>query len=472
MKSAVSLHLRLTGLLVLLVAVLLSIAFIYAEFRSQYIARQDVDGRLRIGVTFILGPSVTLAQRPGTGLSGVDAAGAENNIPAITPVAELRGIDGRLVYRSMGFPQDMPRTDEGFSDQRSAGEDWRVLTVQNTDRSLTGRVAIRDAETRRLAGMVRSNILVPTVAALVLLAIAVLAAIWLGLRPLRDIEREIGRLDVTRPRPLEIDPASMPRELSRLTITLNGLLDRLKQLLRHQQTFVSAAGHELRTPLSGCAAQLDVAQRSKDPAQRLHALTKLDQGLRRMTELVEQLLVIARSERSTLDVASREFDLADLVRELIADLGPSRHRVNVEIRPGQTRVSGRPELIGSLVTNLIDNALRVSPADEKVMVRVLRHRDHMRMDVCDRGPGLTEDQKSRIFESFYSGADGSGPGTGLGLAIVKAVALAHHGDVVAVDRDSGGLCMQVTLPVTGAPGIISRTPQDRGGRVQPQAEDH
>lgn len=445
MKATLSLHIRLTGLLLLLLAALVGVASIYAELRSDDVARRDVDGRLQSSAMLILGTSTPPSSDPASP-PFVDESGPESGGHTIVPVYELRMTGGRLISRSVGFPPDMTDAEDGYSDQTGGEREWRVLTMRNAERGLTGRVAISEDETTRLARSVRSDILLPLVAALVVLSITVLGAIWVGLRSLRLIEREIGGLNPLRMRQLEIDADKMPRELSRLTRTLNDLLDRLQNLMRHQKAFISAAGHELRTPLAGCSTQLEVARRSAEPAERDHALTRPEEGLRRMGALVEQLLVIARSEQSSLDAEGASFLLNDLIREIADDLSSAQTKVMFEAESESIRMSGHPDLIASMVANLVQNAIRVSPPGEAVEIRLDNLDDTVRIQVCDRGPGLTPDQKSNIFESFYSGQDGSGPGTGLGLAIVKAVALAHRGEVAIVDREPRGLCMKVILP--------------------------
>lgn len=444
---AMSLHLRLTGVLSILLAIMMMFVFILVDFRATNIARRDVDGQLKAGAKLTLQSTSKQPDQVAFAPEAAESLKGDDKNHAIFPAYEISKIRGRIISKSPDFPSDMRGTKEGFSDEIAAEQNWRVLTVQDDDHQLSGRVAINSQEIRWLANTIRSDILMPLVPILLLLAIAMLAAVWIGLRPLRRIEGTIRDIDPTHMRSLEIDSDSMPRELSQLILTLNELIERLQKLVRHQKAFVSATGHELRTPLAGCMAQLEVARRTTDPDDKKNALHKLDQGLHSMDTLVRQLLVIARSEQSSLDATRTPLDLADLLKRIVDDLPSADARVVLSTEPGPIRISGHLDLIGSMVSNLIANAVRVSAPEETVEIHLDRRGETACIRVCDRGPGLSEDQKTKVLGSFYSGSDGSGPGTGLGLAIVQAVAAAHLGTVTFVDRDPSGLCVEITLPV-------------------------
>lgn len=451
MRSALSLHLRLTGLLVILVVVLFGVIFIYAEVRSQELASRDVEDQLRVGAVLTLRATTGPANSGQPALPNFETSEIKSTDGVIVPAYELADVDGHIIVRSFDFPTDMDDTADGYSDPIADGQRWRVLTVQNADRRLIGRVAIKALEEERRANTIRSDLIMPLLVALILLAITVLAAIWIGLRPLRRIEKEISDIDPVRMAHLKIAPETMPRELARLTRTVNDLLDRLQKLLRHQKAFIAAAGHELRTPLAGCTTQLEVARRATDPSDKEHALERLDEGLHRMESLVRQLLIIARSEQSRLDLTRAPLDLSGLLKAIVDDLPPERAKVTLSMAPSPVCISGHPDLIGSMIGNLIENAARVSPAGEAVEIWLDRDENTARISVCDQGPGLSEEQKSKVLDSFYSGADGKGPGTGLGLAIVQAVVAAHRGTVRFIDRVPTGLCVEITLPIAPSP---------------------
>lgn len=442
-----SLYLRLTGLLVILLAVLLGEILLYAEVRSQEIASRDVEDQLRVGAVLALSAKTEPLNSVQPALPNFENFGITNTDDVIVPAYELVDVDGRIIVRSFDFPADMNDTADGYSDPIADGQRWRVLTVQDADRRLTGRVAIRALDEERRANTIRSDIIMPLLVALVLLAITLLAAIWIGLRPLRRIEKEISDIDPVRMAHLKIAPETMPRELAHLTRTVNDLLDRLQKLLRHQKAFIAAAGHELRTPLAGCTTQLEVARRATDAADKEHALNRLDEGLHRMDSLVRQLLIIARSEQSRLDLTRTPFDLDNLLKAIVEDLPPRQGKVILSAEPGPIRISGHPDLIVSMIGNLVENAVRVSPAGETVEIWLGQDENTARISVCDHGPGLSEEQKSKVLDSFYSGTDGTGPGAGLGLAIVQAVVSAHRGRVRFVDRVPTGLCVEITLPI-------------------------
>lgn len=192
MRSALSLYIRLTGLLVILLAVLFSVIFIYADIRSQEIARRDVEDQLRVGAVLTLCATTGPLNSIQPASPNFENSEITNTDDVIVPAYELVDVDGRIIVRSSGFPADMEDTEDGYSDPNADGQRWRVLTVQDAERRLTGRVAIKALDEERRANTIRSDLIMPLLVALVLLAITVLAAIWIGLRPLRRIEKEIS----------------------------------------------------------------------------------------------------------------------------------------------------------------------------------------------------------------------------------------------------------------------------------------
>jgi signal transduction histidine kinase len=288
--------------------------------------------------------------------------------------------------------------------------------------------------------------------ALGVMALASLALGWLVagrvLAPLRTMTataRRISADDLHR----RLAVAGPDDELKDLADTFDDLLARLEGAFEAQRRFVANASHELRTPLTLQQAIVDVAlaDPDADAAALRSACLRVRAAGQEQERLIEALLTLARSQRG---VREREYvDLAALVRELLPD-GGSGPRVSAELMPAP--LLGDPQLIGRLVSNLAENAVRHNlPEGEggwvTVWTGVVEGRASLR--VANSGPVVPGDQIGALFEPFRRlGAERvrSREGAGLGLSIVAAIAAAHGGVVEARARVEGGLWVEVVFP--------------------------
>lgn len=449
MKFGASLQSRLLGLLLLLLGMGLVAVVVHGYGRADRAAARDVDDRLRMSAALVLETIDPLSQRDSTAPPR-SLSSNRTTWWASAPAFEIRTRDGRVMLRSTDFPPMAESSPPGFSTRMVERLEWRIFTIVDPDRGVMSSVAMNAVERAGRARNRFEDTLVPVMMALPLLGIAVLASVWLGLKPLRRIERAVRGVKVTELRRLDLDVRKMPRELGRLARTLNDLLDRQQGLMRHQRAFVAAAGHELRTPLAGCKTQLDVIGRTDDRTVRAHAMTKLGEALERMIRLVGQLMLFAKSEQSGLLRDARRFDLDSLIAEIVADDVTStaaQHRRIDYVPPAvPVEIVADRELVRSMIENLLENAVRVSAVDDPVEVVLTAAETHVTIDICDRGPGLPDDQKEQVFDSFHQVARRSTTGAGLGLSIVKAIVEAHRGSVALEARSSGGICARVRLP--------------------------
>lgn len=455
MKFGTSLQSRLLGLLLLLLGTALVAIAVHGYGRADRAAARDIDDRLKMSAALILQTIDPLSERN----SAIVSRSPSPNRAAwwtTAPAFEIRARDGQVLLRSTDFPGATGRSPPGFSTRIADRLEWRIFTIMDPERGVFSSVAMSAFERTGRARSRFADTLVPVLMALPLLGIAVLASVWLGLKPLRGIERAVRGVSVTNLRRLDLDIRKMPRELGRLARTLNDLLDRQHGLLRHQRAFVAAAGHELRTPLAGCKTQLEVIRRSDDPAVQAHATDKLGEALARMIHLVGQLMLLAKSEQSGLLRDAQHFDLDTLIAEIVADgvsgVDGRHHRIDFTSPPSPVEIVADRTLIRSMVENLLKNAVQVSSVDIPVEIFLSGAETEVVIEICDRGPGLPEGQRTLVFESFHQFDHGTKTGTGLGLSIVKAIVEAHQGRVALEMRDLGGACVRVVLPRNGVVG--------------------
>ena len=338
-------------------------------------------------------------------------------------------------------PGDLPRTFEtGFAVMQTASGPWRVYTHVTPE----GVVQVAQPQATR-SSLARSLSLRMALPELVLIPLFVLFMTWVlkrGLGPLRSIGRRVAERDAARLDPLP--SGDVPAELAPLTEQINALLGRLAEALEAQRRFVADAAHELRTPVAALALQVQVAE--------------LGKGIARATRVVEQLLKLGKLGPEVSREALQPLDLAALAREVVGDMAYGARALGIDLgaeaEASATVLGARSEL-RSLISNLVDNALRYAPPGSEVTVRVARHADGVRLAVIDAGPGIPVEERDLVFERFKRGSGDESPGSGLGLAIDKEVVERHGGRIWLEDAQPGapapGLAACVSLPARAIP---------------------
>jgi two-component system, OmpR family, sensor kinase len=259
------------------------------------------------------------------------------------------------------------------------------------------------------------------------------------LRLLRDTARNISESDLTQRIPVEGDD-----ELADLARTFNEMLDRLEEAFASQKSFISDAGHELRTPITIIRGHLDVM--GDDPEERRETLDLVRDELDRMSRLVNDLLLLAKASRPDF-LQPETVDLDDLTRELFAKasaLAPRDWRLTTV---GTGRIVADRQRITQAVMNLSQNAVTHTLNGDAVELGSELRNGRVRLWVKDTGPGVPGHEQARIFERFVRlDRAPAGEGAGLGLAITRAVAEAHGGRVELDSRPGAGARFTVIIP--------------------------
>ncbi len=378
----------------------------------------------------------------------VEATGAPEQ-PVIDPNNLEEDDDGLLVRVTTQGGNEIVYATDRFPPQVDDPQDGSYI-VATEDAEYEGvRYVVTVASSSEEAAE-SANVLIP----LLVLGVPILGLVvgfttwWLTGRALRPVERiraevsEIGEEELGRRVPV---PGSRD-EVHRLAVTMNDMLDRLESSQHRQRRFVSDASHELRTPLAVLRQTGEVARAHPDalPADEL-ADTVLEESAR-MQRLVEQLLVLARSDEGRLLAERRDVDLDDL---LLAEAGRARAAgLAVDTTGvGAGRVLGDAGALAQVVRNLVDNAMR--HATGRVRLSLAPEAGTAVLTVEDDGPGVPAEERERVFERFVrldearASQDG---GSGLGLAIVREIARQHGGDAALDGSDLGGARVTVRLP--------------------------
>lgn len=282
----------------------------------------------------------------------------------------------------------------------------------------------------RLANEIITGVIMPQ---FIILPIA-LALVWLalsrGLRPLAELQQRIRN---RRPDDLSpIDSGQVPEEIVPLVNSLNDMLARLSQSIAMQKRFIADAAHQMKTPLAGMRMQSELALRQTDQGEIHHSLLQLSKSSESATRLVNQLLVLARTENQTPATQPFEpLELSELARNAVQDWVQTSFAYRIDLgfeQPEQPiLIRGNPLMLRELLNNLIDNALRYTPPHGCVTVRVRGDEGKAQafLEIEDTGPGIPAADRSHIFERFYRILGSNAEGSGLGLAIVKEIAQQH-----------------------------------------------
>jgi signal transduction histidine kinase len=282
-----------------------------------------------------------------------------------------------------------------------------------------------------------------------------------ALRPIHriaDVARDIQATDLSRRIALD----GPQDELRQLADTFDEMLDRLDQGFERQRQFITDVSHDLRNPLAVIQTNIEVALDDPDASagdwRRTGEIVQRTAG--RMSALVDDLLATAR--RRHRRIAKETVALEELVDEVASEMaasGASRAVTLSAIEGESVAVTGDRGALKRALSNLVDNAIRLSPNDTTVKIGAGRTRGWAWLAVADQGPGIAPDQVEHVFDRYQRGsAEGDDSHLGLGLAIVREVAIAHGGEAHAAGRDGGGTTFTMWLPLEPNPELPSPPP--------------
>ncbi len=263
---------------------------------------------------------------------------------------------------------------------------------------------------------------------------------------------QLSRLtaSVTRRGPADLSPFErpVPAEMLPLVGSLNSLMGRLDGSLQRSEDFIAEAAHRVRTPLATVRSYAEVTLQRVDKEENRSAMRSMiraiDESSRAAGQLLDHAMIAFRADHLTRD----PLDLVDLVKEQVMRLTPVADMKDIDLSlfgDDQVPYSGDPILIQNAVRNLIDNALKYSPAERTVTITVAS-KPTPNIEVCDQGPGIAESELQTVSGRFARGKNAIGTvGSGLGLTIVGDVAMAHGGQLTLSNRPQGGLCARLSL---------------------------
>jgi two-component system sensor histidine kinase QseC len=355
-----------------------------------------------------------------------------------------------LLLRSVDAPTTMLhlQVKVGYADIQQPDQFWRIFTLPSSNGRFLVQVAHPTSDRERVALEVAEQLALPILLALPVLYLLVYFAVVQGMRPLDQLASEIGERSSDNLDPLSVLEA--PKETLPLLTALNRLLIRLALALDNERRFTADAAHELRTPLAAVKVQAQVALASIEPADHQHALRQVLAGADRATRLVEQLLRLARLDPLANLTNARPFNLSGVAIEQVESLrlkaeDQAQHLTFVAPET-PVEICGDVDLLCVAIRNLLENALRYTPAQSTIALGIERKDGRPILWVRDSGPGVDAEDLPHLVERFYRGKlshhevayTASSEGSGLGLAIVQRIAELHGAVLEVSNLPQGG----------------------------------
>jgi two-component system, OmpR family, sensor histidine kinase TctE len=277
--------------------------------------------------------------------------------------------------------------------------------------------------------------------------VLVWVGIQLGLRPVKKLRDEIAERS-----PLDlraIVESKVPREIAPVVVTLNRLFAMLRTAAQSQQQFIANTAHQLRTPITGMQAQLDLLAAEPEAQPIKDRLLTLQVGIRQLARAANQLLTLARADpAANIAIKNQSVDLAALVGDVVAKFFDRALQSNIDLGADIRSVSiiADASLLDDLLSNLIDNALKYTPPGGSVTAAAGIDNGKAFLSVEDTGPGIPDAERPRVRQRFYRLPNAPGHGSGLGLAIVDEIARLYGATLAIGSSASGGARITVQFP--------------------------
>jgi two-component system, OmpR family, sensor kinase len=452
---------RLTAIYtaIFLIAFLAYTAVVYAVPRS--LLMNEIDARLEDTAELILSRTQVYQNRDLYSLiiptQDADIFRRANTfVMVVSPEGEVRARSDNL--RDFGQPLDNDAALDGLEGIRSLSYDGQAIRV------LTAAVQIEGDSTSQLIGYLQ---VAQAIEEFETFNKLVIAAAFLGLaaatassfittlisprlfRPLEEIAQLAGQISRADDLSLRLPDTGREDEIGQLALALNQTLARLEELFRAQQRFLADVSHELRTPLTTIRGNVDLLRRMGGADDV--SLNDIEAELERMTRLVNDLLLLARADVGSLPIAQEVVALDTVLLDVFRQVKTLGGDVAVRLQEvDQVQVLGDADRLKQLILNLVDNAVKYTPAGGEVFVSLTKNGRSAHLTVRDTGIGIPEEDIPFVFDRFYrvdKARTRAHGGSGLGLSIARWIVEIHDGEIEVTSKVGEGSTFTVQLPL-------------------------
>jgi two-component system sensor histidine kinase QseC len=368
---------------------------------------------------------------------------------------QLRSVKEGVVLRSESAPEfALSLTRNGYSETELDGQLWHVFSISSENGEYVIHVGQRDDIRQQMVNSIASEQGISFLFALPILGVMIWLIVNRTLSPLNQLKRQLARREFGN---LQALPAKrLPDELLPVVNQINSLFQQLEQAINNERNFTSDASHELKTPLAGLLTQMQVAQKTEDPAVRKLALQKAQQAVMRMTHMVQQLLTLSRVQHDSASINKQTLNVNEALIAVIADMDAVAHAKSIDLElqvAANLAINANSQLLQILVRNLVDNAIKYSPNGSRVLVKAQATEQHIDISVDDSGNGVADADYQRLTQRFYRCVEtaSSVEGSGLGLSIAQRIISLHHAEIQFSKSELGGLKALLSFPINNNP---------------------
>lgn len=300
-------------------------------------------------------------------------------------------------------------------------------------------VAVTLNRRNALANKILIGIVVPQLLLVLVSFLIISISVKRGLAPLGELQNAVSKRSEKNLSPINLP--NIPEEVSLVVNSVNQLMKQLQNLISGQNQFIADAAHQLRTPLAGAQAQLELAELESDPLKLKSILLKVHQSLDRLLHTINQLLVLAKNQPEAVSMIKMEpLDLNVISKEVASEMAPTAIQKNIDLGFEQgvapAVIQGNAERLKELLYNLLDNAIRYTQNGGRVTLSINVTDEDVELTVMDNGPGINIADRDKIFDRFHRVIGSGQDGSGLGLAIVKEIANLHNADILVSDKNA------------------------------------
>lgn len=428
------------GLAILVGAVTAGVSSYYAAYSEAIDLQDDQLRQLAVLVSRYDQPADGFSFAGNTSSIDPETQFVVERLPNSSDVVLMKG---PLKGLSGGLP-------DGLQSVRPGKLGWRIAVVSTPS---GGRVAVgqRTAVRGELARNNAGQVILPLLLLIPTLMVVGRVIVRRTFRPIDSVAADLDRRSDDDLHAMADD--QLPTEIRPFVLAINRMLSRVSQAMAAQRRFVADAAHELRTPLTALSLQAERLQESEMSAQATERLHTLRQGIKRSQDLIVQLLALARAQDKPAE-SELAVSVQKVFRQVLEDLMPLAEckQIDIGVLGSDDVVVAASEMdIGTLVKNLVDNAIRYTPANGRIDLAVSLAGDKAVLQVSDTGPGIPAHERQRVFEPFYRTLGTGEAGSGLGLSIVKTIADRIKANVHLSETDEiahTGLRVQVVVPIS------------------------
>lgn len=366
----------------------------------------------------------------------------------------------RMVYSSSNMIMSRPKKD-GFYDEIIGENEWHGFALQDQKSQITIISAEESGIRTKLLHKILASLFIPIAIFLIPILLIVPAIIDRIITPIHTLSNQISKISSQSLDPIRL--TKIPSELQPLIDSFNSLLFRLKLSIESERMFADYAAHELKTPLAAIKIQAQLIAQNKDRSKNQEYVDDLVSGVKRASNLISQLLLLARIE-SDIQASIEENELIG-INDMINDIlhffldKINEKKIDIELKSDESvRLVGNRSYLEILLQNLIDNALKYSNANSKITILFRESQEPIKtmaeggveIEITNQGAMLSEVEVSKIFDHFFrANHSPQENGSGLGLAICKKIAFALGGDIKFSSNKHGQNCATLTLPNAG-----------------------